>query len=242
MRDKSIFKYLKNLLLGRKEESYGQTQGLVKNISRNGIKDCFTGDDSLSIRGTHKNLKENINKKAYSILKKAIDEPEILLDFIQSKGTTIVKSRYMERILKAFGEAEGFITPMKGFRALFFTIIINMFSNTKLDVGFKTPAMFALKDEPVNIYIISHQFHLWLSYINKLPGFENKNMQNFRKFWDVEPENQKTSILSIEEILSLQDIIAREMEALDFVRTIAREFVGQKNSLKKLKEGKSVNL
>jgi len=29
---------------------------------------------------------------------------------------------------------------------------------------------------------------------------------------------------------------------LDFVREIAREFVGQKTSLKKLKEGKSVNL
>jgi len=242
MSDNLIFKLIKKLLLGHKEELSGQTGQLVRNMSRNGIKDCFTGEDSLSIRGAQKLLKTDINKKARSILKKAIDEPEILLDFIESKNTVIVKSQYMDRILKAFGETEGFITPMTGLKALFFTIIVNMFSKIKLKTGFKTPIMFALKDEPVNIYVISHQFHLWLSYINKLPGFEDKNMQNFRKYWNVEPENKNASTLSIEEILSLKDIIAREMEALDFVREIAREFVGQKTSLKKLKEGKSVNL
>jgi hypothetical protein len=161
---------------------------------------------------------------------------------VESKGTVIIKSRYMERILKFFGEETGFIPPMTGVRALLFTVISGMFCSVKLDTGFKTPAMFALKDEPVNIYNLSHQFHLWLSYINDLPGFEEKNMKNFRDFWNSDPDSSDMSYFSVDDLLSLKDIIAREMEALNFVTEIAREFVGQKSSVGKLREGKSVSL
>ncbi len=46
----------------------------------------------------------------------------------------------------------------------------------------------------------------------------------------------------MEEILSLKDAIARDLEAIKFVKEMAREFVGQKQSLQKIKEGKSTNI
>ncbi|OGI01347.1 MAG: hypothetical protein A2Y25_02505 [Candidatus Melainabacteria bacterium GWF2_37_15] len=214
----------------------------TKKIIRNGIKNILTGDDSLSIDGEQRVIKEEINKQAREVLKNAIDKPEILLDFIKSKGTQIVKSKHIHKILLLFGETEGFITPMKGIKALLFTTVINMFSPVKLKAGFSTPAIFALNDEPVNIYILAHQFHLWLSYINNLPGFEERTLYNFKNFWKQGHQSQDVSYLSVDEIFSLKDIIARELEALSFVKELGREFEGQKKSIKKLREGGSVNL
>ncbi|HSA05804.1 MAG TPA: hypothetical protein P5556_01335 [Candidatus Gastranaerophilales bacterium] len=237
-----ILKQLADILLKKKITPAEKNEQFIKNISRNGIKDCFTGDDTLSIRGKQEFIKADINKEAYSIIKKGMENQEILFNFIESKGAIIVKSRYMDKILRFFGEKEGFITPISGYRALFFILIINMFCSVKLNIGLKTPALFALKDEPVNIYTFSHQFHLWFSYINNLPGFEEKTMQNFKNFWEAEPDALNMSYLSVDEVISLKDIISRELEAINFVKEMARELVGQKNSLKMLRDGKSINL
>lgn len=238
----NFFKAIKKIIFRRNIPPALQSENFLKNISRKGIKDCFTGDDTLSISGKQKIIKDDINKEAKSIIKKSIESPEMLLDYVESKGTVIIKSAYMDRILKFFGEKEGFIPPITGIRAMALIVAINFVSKTKLKLDFRTPPMFALNDNPVNIYTISHQFHLWMSYINELPGFEEKNMKNFRDFWEEGPESKDISFLAVNDILSLKDIIAREMEALDFVREMAREFIGQKNSIKKIREGKSVNI
>ncbi len=217
-------------------------ESIVKKSVRKGTKNILTGDDSLSIEGKQKFIREEINKTARSVIKGAIDKPEILLDFVKSRGTVIVKSKYMSKILFFFGEKEGFITPMKGLKAFLFTIIINIASPIKLQKGFKTPAMFALSDKPVNIYTLAHQFHLWLSYINDLPGFEEKTLRTFKDFWKSENNINDMSYLSIDEIFSLKDIIARELEALNFVNELGRDFEGNQKGFKKLQEGKSVNL
>jgi len=83
---------------------------------------------------------------------------------------------------------------------------------------------------------------LWLSYINELPGFDENTRKNFKNVWDSNADSMEISSLSIEEILSLKDAIARDLEAIKFVKEMAREFVGQKNSLDKIRQGKSVNL
>jgi len=131
---------------------------------------------------------------------------------------------------------------MKGVKALLFATIINVFSPVKLRAGFSTPALFALNDEPVNIYVLAHQFHLWLSFINNLPGFEDRTLYNFKNFWKQGHQSQDVPYLSVDEIFSLKDIVSRELEALNFVKELGREFEGQKKSIKKLREGGSVNL
>lgn len=237
-----IIKKINKFLFRKKVKQAEYNEQLVKNISRKGIKDCFTGDDTLTFSGKQQLIVEDINKQARLLIKNAIEQPELLIDFVSSKGTLIVKSRHMDKTLRLFGQKPGFIPPMSGIKALFFILIINMFSQVKLDIGLKTPALFALKDEPLNIYTLSHQFHLWLSYINDLPGFEEKTIKNFRNFWDDGADSRDISYLSVDDMLSLKDIIARELEALNFVKEMARELVGQKTSLEKLRAGKSISL
>lgn len=205
-------------------------------------KKFFTRDDSLSIEFKQNLIKENINNEAKEILKEAVNNPEILVNFINSKGTYVIKSCFMKNILFSLGEEEGFLLPMQGFKALFFVLLVNTFSETKLKIGLKTPALFAFGDKPLNIYFLSHQFHMWLSYINELPGFSETTRQNFKNIWSSNVDTQEVRKLSMEEILSLKDVIARDLEAINFVKEMAREFIGQKQALEKIKQGKSVNI
>lgn len=226
----------------KKEPTAKKIETIVKKSVRNGAKDILTGNDSLTIDGKHKLIKQEINNKAREILKGAINEPEILLEFIKSKGTIIVKSKHMDKILFFFGDTAGFLPPKSGINALLLSFVINLFSSVKIKPGFNTPPMFALNSEPVNIYTLAHQFHLWLSYTNRLPGFDEKTMSLFKYFWKEEQDSTDFSKLSVDEMFSLKDIIAREVEALNFVKELGREIVGSKETHKKLKDGKSVNM
>ena len=205
-------------------------------------KKFITSTDSLSIDAKQIFIKEEINAEAKSILKDAVNNPEILVNFIKSKGTKVIKSKYMKPVLFLIGEQTGFLPPLKGFKALVLNIFLNIASGAGLNVDSKTPALFALDNKPVNIYLLSHQFHLWLSYINELPGFDEKTRKNFKNVWDSNVDSMEVGKLSIEEILSLKDAMARDLEALKFVKEMNREFVGQKQSLQKIKQGGSANI
>ncbi len=215
---------------------------LINKFCNKTSKQFFTGDDSLSIEVKQHILKETINDEARTVLKEAVNNPEILVDFIKAKGTEVVKSNYMSSVLFLLGEQEGFLTPMKGLKSFIFIVFVNMFSGTKLKISFSTPALFAFDNKPVNIYLLSHQFHLWLSYINELPGFSESTRKNFKNIWNSNAGSVELSSLSMEDILSLKDAIARDLEAIKFVKDMAREFVGQKQSLEKIKQGKRVNI
>jgi hypothetical protein len=205
-------------------------------------KKFFSGDDSISFNGQQVLLKEEINLEAKVVLKEAIKNPDILVKFIKSKGTPVIESRSMNRILFLISEKEGFLPPMTGLKALVFSLLTNLASNTKLSISTKTPALFALDAKPLNIYFFSHQFHLWLSYINELPGFDEKTRENFKNIWECNADSMEISNLSIEEIISLKDAIARDLEAIKFVKEMARELVGQKQVHQKLQQGKQASL
>jgi len=226
----------------KKQPSSEKLESIVKKSVRKGAKDVLTGNDSLSFEGKQKFVKQEINEIAHSIIKDAVKKPEILLDYIKSHGTVIVKSRFMKQILFFFNEEEGFITPMKGIKALLFTLVINIFSPIKLNTGFKTPVMFALNNKPVNIYTLAHQFHLWLSYVKNLPGFEEETMKNFKHYWKAGPNAKDVSFLTVDEIFCLKDIIARELEALKFVKELGQEFEGSKQKFKDIQDGNGVSM
>lgn len=215
---------------------------LIKGLSSHTSKRFFTSDDSVLLDGKQSLIKQEINAEAKVILKEAVNNPEILVEFIKSKGAKVVKSKHMKTILFLFKEQEGFLPPLSGFKAFLFALIINIFCKTKLDLDFKTPALFALEDKPVNIYFLSHQFHLWLSYVNNLPGFDETTRKNFKNVWDSNFESMNMSTLSIEEILSLKNAMARDMEAIKFVKEVTRELIGQKNVLNKIRQGQKANI
>jgi len=238
----SLIKKIKNSAVKSRFSPINSKGKLMNVFSDKTSKKIFTSNDSLSIDAKQNFIKEEINIEARLILKEAVNHPEILVNFIKSKGTKVVKSKYMKPILFLIGEQTGFLPPIKGFKAFALNLLLNMTSRAKLNLDFKTPALFALDDKPVNIYLLSHQFHLWLSYINELPGFDETTRKNFKNVWDSNVDSMEVGKLSMEEIISLKDAMARDFEALKFVKEMTREFVGQKQSLLKIKQCGSANI
>lgn len=240
---KNFINFLVNIL--KKKSKISPTtskRNLMSKCTGKTSKKFFTSNDSLSINAEQTFIKDEINAEARLILKEAVNKPEILVNFIKSKGTKVIKSKYMKPILFLFGEQTGFLPPTKGFKALALSVLLNIVSGARLKLDCKTPTLFALDDKPLNIYLLSHQFHLWLSYINELPGFDENTRKNFKNIWDSNVNSIEIDKLSFEEILSLKDAMARDLEAIKFVKEMTREFVGQKQSLNKIKQCGSANI
>jgi len=177
---------------------------------------------------TEKN-KEKLNKEVKEIVSKSLKNPDMLLKYVEENGTKVYKISYAKKLLRLVGEEEGFITPVTGINAL----ILNIFLEGKFSS--KTGPMFVLDDKPQNLYTLTHQFYKWYGYKMQLPGFDDEAQEKFKKIWEYEiDENVKN--LTYEEIISLKEAIARDIEAIDFTLKLAREQDGAKKAFKNIKE------
>lgn len=178
--------------------------------------------------------------KAKEFLKKHIKSPEKILTYIENHSTKVIGMKNVDKVCLFLNIAPGFVPKQKGFKALFFSICAALFSDSKIDIGFEVPAVFLLGTQDPNIYILSHQFYHWLAYKSNLAGYDEKTQQNFKNIWSFQ-NSERMKKLSIPEILSLKDAIARDVDALDMVKELAMEFSGQKKCLEKLKmQGSSI--
>lgn len=231
---KAVFdiKELINRLCGKAEP--------LKNAFKS--KTFITANDTLQLNSNVKLSAAQVDKTAKSIIKQYINNPDDLLKFIESKNTKVIRAKHIEKLLILIGEYESFILPLKGAKALFLIIGINLLSKTKMKLAFSTPAMFVLNDKPVNIYLMAHQFHHWLSYIKKMPGYEEETVNNYKNIWNNDFGSQDIDKMSVNEILALKDAIARDLEAINFVKELTHEYISSKASSDKLKNGQSQNI
>ncbi|OGI30173.1 MAG: hypothetical protein A2287_07565 [Candidatus Melainabacteria bacterium RIFOXYA12_FULL_32_12] len=211
-------------------------------FSKKKSRTFLTANETLQLNTQSKSTAKEINIEAKSLFKELINKPEELFKYIESHKTLVIRAPHVEKILILIGESEGFILPLSGFRAFFLTIILSLLAPNKLKVGFNTPAMFVMRNKPANVYYLAHQFHHWLSYINELPGYDEETSINFKYILSSDYNSNNIDMMSIDDILSLKDAIARDLEAIQFVKDISRELIGQKISSNRLKNGESLNI
>ncbi len=185
--------------------------------------------------------KRKVDLGAKELIKRNIKTPEKLLDFIQTKGTKVYKTAKADTILKLIGEEEGFITPQKGFKALYLNLLIGLLVEHKLNISLKTKEMFLLRDLPVDIYIMSHQFHKWYGFKMKLPGYDFETQEKFKRIFKTLDDNEIRQY-SLGEVISIKEAVARNVESIDFVVNLAREYDGSKKSLEKIKAKTGANV
>ena len=183
------------------------------------------------MREKMKKMKDTVK----TIVKKNINTPEKLLEYVEKSGTRVIKIPYADKILSYVGEQEGFITPKSGFEALYLNIVLNK------KIAFKTPEMFVLRDLPVNIYVMSHQFHKWYSYKMELPGYDYATQENFKRIFEFS-DPKKVQQLSYSEVMSLKEALRRDVDAIEFVLELSKEQEGSKKTLDKIKNGEKARL
>ncbi len=177
--------------------------------------------------------KAKINKVAKQIILKNIKSPEKILEFIEQKGTKVYQSDKAAFILSAIGEEEGFITSMRGQRALCLNFLIGVLIEKKLKISFSSPEIFMFRDAPVDIYMLSHNLHRWYGYKMKLPGYDYETQEKFKKVYKT-LNDVEISKFSFSDVMSVKEAVARNVESINFVVNIAKEYEGSKKSLAKI--------
>lgn len=198
-------------------------------------KRVFGNGASLVLTSQTEKNKEKVKGNIELIIKKYGSNPDKLLEFVQKNGTKVYKVTFADKIVKHIGHEEGFISSLKGIKAVYITLCLKSLGQN-IQISLKTEPMFVLRNLPLDNCYFIQQFYKWYGAKYNLPGYDTESQENFQKF--LSPSNDdKLKELSIDEILGLKEAIARDVEAINFVVELAKSTTGSKNALKKVTTG-----
>ena len=206
-----------------------QQQNTFYSHTEDTSKTFISSTEHLTFNAENEKLSKLVRTNMEDIFKKYKNEPSKLLEIIKEGGTDIVTVNNANKILEFIGETEGFITELKGLKALYINILI--FRNFKT----KTTPVFIMRKTTLNPVSLFHHFYKWYAFKSKLPGFDFKSQELFKRY--MKYPNADLSKLTIEDTVKLQQAVARDKEATDFCLYIVRETEGAKNVKTKMADG-----
>lgn len=177
---------------------------------------------------TEQNI-ELVRKNVTDIVKNCENNPEKLLQYIESKGTKVVKLDNADKLLNVIKEEEGLITQLEGLEALYINTI------TKSNFSLKSKPVFIMRNGNIDPYYMIHQFYKWYSLEMKLPGFDYMSQKLFKIY--LNSSDAILSNLNLDEMTGLKEAINRDQEATTFALEIAKSKEGSKKVLEKMQDG-----
>ncbi|MBR6722983.1 hypothetical protein IKL64_05975 [bacterium] len=231
-----LFKQIKYFFLSLKEKDLQEK--LQKTTKRS-----FTNKTSKQVLGTAADLTLNsqtlktideVKENVSAIVKQTNCDPEKLLDYVKAAKTPVCKINNADKILNLIKEEEGLICEKRGFEAFVLGIV------TGQGIKFKTEPMFILRDGIIDKYYMLHHFYRWYSLKADLPGFDYETQKRFKSYLFENNDNVKG--LSMESIISLQEAVARDQEATEFVLDYTNSIEGSKQVIEKIKNDGSANV
>lgn len=205
-------------------------------------KTFITAGETLYLNAQEKLDAKKVIENAKSVFKEHLNEPEKIFDYIKSEGTPVFKLTKAHTMLWFVGQEEGFIPPQKGFNALALSCLIKFFAKEEIKVGFETSGMFVFRDTVLSPYFLAYHLYHWMAYSKNLSGYDEKTAKQFKNIFVLEKDITARKNLSIDEILSLREAIAREVDAIDMVVQLAKEVSGAKKASDKLKKDGDISI
>lgn len=205
-------------------------------------KTYVTAGETLYLNAQEKLDAKAVIESAKSIFKENLNEPDKIFEYIISQGTPVIKLKNANIMLWFVGLKEGFISPQKNISALGLSLLINIFSKDKMELSLQTPGMFVFRETALSSYFVAYHLYHWMAYSKNLSGYDEKTGWQFKNISKLEKDIMKRKNLSIEEILSLREAIAREVEAIDMVVQLAKEISGAKKASDKLKKEGDISI
>lgn len=225
----NLFKNASLFLLKCQEQVITMQLSFFLNRNKKHLKNKTNGC-SVVVSVKKQEKKEQLNTEIKQILKQYKNDSNLIIDYIIKHKTKVFKLSNAKKNLEMLGEEPGLIPSYSGLKAFILNFVIfKKFS-------FKSESMFILDDKDIDIYYLIHQFHRWYFMQNNYPGFDAKS-QNLLKQVNNGNEDAIISKLKLDDIISLQEAIARDVESINFVEQYARETAGSKKALDKIKNG-----
>lgn len=224
-----------NYVLERRREKLEKTMEKLKprTYTNSTTKTHINASETMTLSTQTEKILEAMDSEVKSIVKACLTDPDKLLEFVKEHKTPVYKIAHADKILAGINEEEGFITPLSGWKAFYLNLITGFMAEKKLHLSFKSSEMFVLRDMDINIYYMLHQFHKWYGFKKNLPGYDELAQDLFKNNLENMSDTQE---MTIEEILSLKEAIARDAQAAEFVIQLAKESSGAKKALEKMQK------
>lgn len=232
-----FFKRIVNYILERRRKKLEQTMEKLKPVTYGNTtsKTHINASETMVLSAQAQTILETMDEEVKNIVKVCLTDPDKLLEFIKEHGTPVYRFPAADKVLAFIKEEEGFVTPLKGFKAFYLNLMTGLLADRKLHLSFTSQAMFVLRNMNIDIYYMLHQFHLWYAFKKNLPGFDEKSQELFKENLESMSDSDVRE-MSIDEILALKDAIARDTQAAEFVIQLAKESSGAKKALEKMKK------
>ncbi len=189
----------------------------------------------LTINTQTQKIIDDVKNNVAAIVKRTNCNPQELLNYVKAAKTPVYKIDNADKLLRIIKEEEGLICEKIGLDAIFLCII------TGHPLTFKTPPMFIMRNGNIEKFYLLHHFYRWYSLKSDLPGFEQDTQKKFKIFMNDEDETLYNR-LSMQDILSLKEAIARDREATDFVLEYTKHTEGSQKVLDKIKNEGGANI
>lgn len=187
--------------------------------------------------------KEEINSELKEIVKKYFNTPEKLIQFIKASGGKVYRIRNAEKFLSKIGEEEGFLTPLKGIKAIIINFMIHIYYKEPFKFSFKTKELFIFDVNNTEIYTIARALYKYYGYKNNLPGYDYKSQEIFKKVYNTKRHHSSPfGECSVEEMYACKEAIARDMESINFTIALSVEYENAKKAALKLESAGGANI
>lgn len=221
----SIFNKIKKLI-----KQNNKIQSLVS-FNNSTTKHAVNSSCTLELSTRTNEIKKELYQEVKNKIKKYINTPEKLLQYLQLKGVKVYRIKNAEEVLSKIGEEEGFITPQRGMNAITLNFIV------KKQIGFTTEEMMIFDLDKLEIYALARALYKYYGFKRKLPGYDYKSQEIFKKIYSKRKNSQDAfANCSIKEIFACKEALARDMESINFTVELSNEYQNARAALKKLKE------
>jgi len=179
-------------------------------------KTILSESADITINSKSRDLVKQVKENIKAIVAQTNCDGEKLLGYVKASGTKVYTIINADKLLKNIAEEEGFICEKRGFAALYLSFI------TMSGLKFKTEPMFVFSKKNPERYLVLYNFYKWYSMRAGLGGFAPEIQKKYNKFMK-NINKADVNNLALDEIIGLQDAIARDSEATDFVLNYEKE-------------------
>ena len=208
-------------------------------------KYSLTADCTMELSFKTEQKKKEINDYLKELVKKYIETPEKLIQYISLKGATVYRIKNASKILPLIGEEEGFITPQKGIKAIILNAIISILTENKLKIKSSTDEILIFNTEGTEIYTVARALHKYYGFQNKLPGFDFYSQKIFKKIYGRRKSKcaaAQMENVSLKDVFACRDALARDLESVNFALHLAVEYEKSKKALNKIIKEKNAKI
>ena len=213
---------IKNLKEKNQNFQNAQTSKMPKVFKNSKIKTSVNHAASLQINTVSDEDKKNVEKISEKIIKKHFGDIEKTVKILEKRGIRVYRTRFAVKILGNINEKQGFIIPLKGFKAFYLNFMLGLLCDKKFIFNKNSKEMFVFSTKGIDNFYLASQVYKFVAFEKKLAGFEYEIQEKFKKIYK-RPNAKIFNALTAGEIFALKEAIARDIESVDFATKIHDE-------------------